>query len=47
MFPGRRPTAAAELRSWDHRKQLHHLNSDPETDKLAGLGPAADEGFRV
>ena len=47
MFPGRRPTAAGEPRSGDHRKQMHHLNSDPETDKLAGLGPTADEGFRV
>ena len=47
MFPGRRPTPAVEPRRVDQRKQLHDLNSDPETDKLAGLSPTADTGFRV
>ena len=47
MFPGRRPTRAVEPWSKDHRKQLHHFNSDPETDKLAGPSPTANEGFRV
>ena len=36
MFPGQRHTPAVEPRSVDHRKQLHHLNSDLETDMCPG-----------